>query len=554
MEAVTSAGLEHLLVIRLSMLREPQSEGPGGVPASSDTDGAAPAQMKNIVRSLDASARRAIMELRQGDKVYGQWPFTARDLNVSFDPEALVGLQERFGGVLPALNGLAARGAQSLSSAFPTIVTLNRLDSLRQALSWDPSLPLVISKPLRMALDVLDPDRRVVWLELAEPLGFLPLLPWERVLRPAVNAPILRHSRKPLHGLRRPGTLDVLLACSSRTENQVVPPKAMAAMCRQILAALPDSSRCVIHLFADVVHRKGVEAELKTSGLPFVHEGEPPSGRGVVLYRYPSHKDPVSMTLEGEGHTQTIWERPWAAWIKRCLADRAVDVVHIVTEACFSGLQPVLEITATPWEAPQPVARKWLLLSQSRVQLRYVDALLASDLATGLGAWGIVFGAPNSDSRRPQRALMHQASGLFPGVFAVHDLSQDSAATACADLYRFLTGPAESDAGTPFIPDRPELVLQCHPAILQAQLNNDRIKETFGEDFAHAVQLLKAQMQKRGSVPAWAAALQRQIELSASTLLSSNPLTERDKAARSGVTNALTVAMVSLAMRMKSDE
>jgi hypothetical protein len=552
-----SSSTDDLLVLRLSMSkrREAAVETRLAPTAPADQASAATAEMKGLVGALDPTARKVNLELRQGEKVYGRWTFTAGDLNVPFDPEALVLLQERFSGVRPLLNGLAARGAQALSDTFPTIVTVNRLDSLRQALSSDhPSLPLVISKALHQALDEVDAKRRVVWLELVEPLGFLPLLPWERVLSAAVGVPILRIARKALHGFARKGTLDVLLVCcTTSTDKRTITPKAVVALCRHILATLPDPKRCVVHLFADVLHREAVESELAASGLPVVHDGEPAQGRGVVLYPYPGDDARTAIALEKEGRAQTIWERPWAAWIKGCMAGRAVDVVHVVSEAGFCGLQPALEITAVPWDAPLQVGRTWAWRPVSRVQLRYVDAPLACDFATGLGAWGIVFSAPNAESLRAQRALMHQTSGLLPGMFAVHDLSQDAGVRSCSDLYRFLVGPGGGAESEPFIPDHAALSLQCHPAMLKPQAAEARIKASLGDDFAQAVQQLKAEMDRQGSTPAWAAVLQRHIELSVSANLSSDPLTERDKAAREGVTTALTVALSALAKHMKSD-
>lgn len=544
------------IVLRVSMDRraEPDSAAPAAGHAV-----AAPAEAKEgLIAEFDPTRRKVNMSLHHGGHVYGVWSFTASDLNVPFDPEALVHLQDRFfvgSAIASGVSSFAARCAQSLSDRFPAWITLNRLDMLRQSLSFEPSLPLVIWKPLREALELLEvQDKGVLWLETAEPAGFLPLLPWEKLLSRTVDVPVLHVARKPGHGTRRRGSLDVVLACTSSDERLTAPPKTVVSLCKALLGATAPGKRCVVHLFADQLHREPIQAELAGSGLPVVEEGEPPERRGVVLYRLPEGEERARMEPSDAEvvRTQTVWERPWAAWIKNRTAGCAIDVVHVISNACFAGLQPTLEITASPWEKPQAVRRSWTLRWVNKVQLRYVDAALLCDFATGLGAWGIVFSAPNAECLRAERVLSYQASALLPGVFAVHDLAQDPQAQACPALYGFLAGRAGSTDPQPVIPHSTALSIRCNAAMLQPEAADARIKASLGEDFAQALQDLKEQIAGMDATPAWAAVVQRQIALTASTSLATEPLTERDKAARDGVTQALTVALSTLAKHLKS--
>lgn len=546
------------------------------------------AEVREIADSLNVASREVAFELLRGSTVYGRWSCTAADLNVPVNPETLLQLEERFGGVVPALSGLAARGAKSLSDRFPTLITHDLLDGLRQRLSSDPSLPQALSRSLSQALKTIDsaataapattssvaaadngvrhaaeavgPQRSPLWLDLAEPLGFLPLLPWESVLRPSVARPIHRLARKTVPGRAVKPAQDVLLVCTSASDKRTLEPKAAVSMCRHIIGTAGRGQRCVIHLFADFQHHAAVREALLASGLSVVDGGEPADGRGVVMVPLPpaeaSTAAEASSSAKSPDHrTPTIWERPWAAWIKSSMAGRAVDVIHVVGETHFIDRQPTIEFSAEPWRSPEQVPRKWWQLSRSRVEFRHVDAALACDVATGLGAWAVVFSAPSGDTLRALRVLMHQLSGLLPGVLAVHDLVADPAAAYCADLYRFLGGrgmPAAADASAPEPPDHPAIVLQCDPAALRPQAAQTRLKAAYGDEFAAAVELVNTEMDRQGSIPAWAAVMQRCIEQSASTYLTDDPLTERDKAAQEGITNALTQAMGMLAGQMKS--
>lgn len=489
------------------------------------------------------------IELLQDAVSYGRWTFTATEMNVKLDPQALARLGDR-NAVLDPLRDLTALCAQSLSDSFPTWLTVNRLDSLRQALSSDPSLPLVVSKALRDALEIRDVEHQpVVWLELAEPLGFLPMLPWERLLARAVGVPVLRLARRPAQEMRRLGTLDVFLACSATDESRMVNAKTLVAMCKAMLAGSPSARRFVIHLFADVLYRPALAAELAGSGLSVVERGEPESGRGVVLYPLPTESE---RALADAGQPRTVWERPWAAWARRELAGRAVDIVHFVTDAWAGSHQPSLEIAATPWEKPRQMGRNWTLRAVQEIEMRYVDAPVLSQFATGLGAWAIVLTAADGPAAQAQRALMHQVSGLLPGALAVHDLGFDSSKGACAALYRFLGEPRGAGDAPPFVPHDPALALQCHPALLQPREAQARIEASLGTEFADALRNLNEGMESLDSTPAWAAVLQRHIAQSASDTMASAAVTDSEKAERESAARAMTAAMSMLARHIKS--
>jgi hypothetical protein len=545
---------EELLVLALSV---------DAAPAPRDEDRSTPASfglraeraLEDVSRSIQESTNQIVpdrlrvkMELSYGANVFGSWIFSAADLNLPLAPEALIELEERVAGLRPVINSIAARSTWALTDRLSTR-TLDFLDKVRQRLSADPSLPLAISKSLSQTVDSLATEQQTIWLKLSQPSGFLPLLPWERMLRPALGRPIARLARRLTQGMSGMTAQDLILICTGIDAAPVADPESVVAICRSMLDSCPPPKRAVVHLFADALHRPLIADALAKHGLQAIRHGDPESGRGIVLYDSPTEEqlgggDSKASSSE---HTQSIWDRPWARWIKTSMAGRAADVIHIVCTAHFSHAQAVLHFSPDPGKAPVALGRvgRWLS-KEEKVRSRYVDAQLGCDLANELGVWAIVLSAPTQASLRCQRALMYQLSALLPALVAVHDVVSDPGAAACAPLYRMLTGGAWQLATF----THPALVVQCDPSDFQPDVSEAWLKNSLGKGFIDAYEAVKAEMNRDAATPTWAAVMQRNIEQSASIQLSDTPLTERDKAARDGAASALTEAMAILTKHM----
>ena len=548
--ASVSPESQQLLALRLSMLPNQPAAAIVQEQASAITLPTTAADLKGVINALSSTARTIVMELRRGDAVHGIWTFTARDLNVPIDLEALVSLQNRFERTLPGVRSFAAQSAVMLSEKFPSVVKLSFLDELRQWLSATPSLPLYVSDSLRRTLDSLDRDRKVLWLEFKEPTGFLPWLAWEEMLRTVVGVPIVRAGRQPVDAVAPRGSLDVLVAV---TCCHPIPgaPGSVAALCRQILRGLPAPGRCVIHLCADILHREAIRYELETSGMVMTEREEPPGRRGVVLYPLPTANYASSRASDTTPSEDALLEHQWPRWIRECMHGRGLDVIHVISEAGFPALHPSLEVAAIPWEQPKITSDSFFRKSR-RVRMRQVDAPQIVELTSSFGAWAVVFSAPTVESLRAQRALIHQISGMLPGVLAVHDLVGDTEAGACGALYAFLSRSRNADGSPQPLPDSTFLCVQCHPSRVLQDSQEPAAALTFGSGFVAAAKLVTAAFQTDEATPAWAAALQRQVEQSLSGYLGPEPANDRDKAAREGVVSALTKAMEVIAKHTRS--
>jgi hypothetical protein len=225
----------------------------------------------------------------------------------------------------------------------------------------------------------------------------------------------------------------------------------------------------------------------------------------------------------------------------------------VMSAAGFSGMQPALEVIEVPWAEPEHET-KYYVWQTPRVRIRRVRAAKVASLASQLGAWAVVLSATSRDAQRAQRALMHELSGLAPGVFAVHALADDLEAKACRSLYEFLARPCAAQGVEPAVPDSPFLSMQCHPSRLEPVPAMVAIERAFGDEFIKASKRVQAAMEQHEATPAWLAVMQRQIEQSASALLASSAVTERDKAVQSGVAAALTAAMQVIAQNTEPGE
>jgi hypothetical protein len=515
-----------MLVLRL---RTSSAPSPPAEPTAKGDDAIAKTSATaKAFAALNPAARQVVMQLRRGDDVLGEWRFTLKDLNVPLDPEALLQLQERFSAPLQAINRFASEQARALSNFAPWVLKHTTLDDLRRLVS-KPSLPLPIAEDLR---DILNPNvarHNVVWVELVEPLGFLPLLPWEAILSEAIAAPILRLTGHLLDAASPKKTADVMVVCTTGHSKTRISGRTVAALCRQVLDALPAPHRCVIHVFADEDHRADVAKAFASAKLPTFGDGSP-SPRGVVLYELPAEQ-----ARSGDE------QNPWARWIRTVLRGKGIDVIHVLTDGGFPGLRPSLRVSPTPWTASSDAVLEG---NAAPPPVRYVGPTEMAEFSATFGAWAVVFSGLTMTAQRAQRLLSFDLARTRPGVFTVHDMAADTGMTACGALYRFLTGIDEDLRAALAALDLRFLSVQCHPSRINPALGRAWLEEKLGAEFANASESVRVSLEQRpDATPAWLGVAQRQIEQSVNTNLTQDVSSASDRAAQESVASALKVVM-----------
>lgn len=285
-----------------------------------------------------------------------------------------------------------------------------------------------------------------LWLELARPYGNLPVVPWERLLHPHVQRPILRLPYFTLQPTINIDSLELVLCASTPEAKSLF---GLSDIIERITRIVLESLQmyAVVHIFTDMGYYSALQERLR--GLP----ANPAEGQ-VIL-----HNPQETANFAPPGRNSSISETPgqidspWLRWMSQALAGRGIDIVHFICHGYLSSDQGVLAFAETPL---QNVDQAWA---------RFVGAQQLTTFLTQSGAWGITFTSPESNfSKSGLRLLADQIARLRPGTVLLHEADEDdNRMTALASAYRFLLSGTQLTN----LPDSAALNLYCHPAQIQ---------------------------------------------------------------------------------------
>lgn len=353
--------------------------------------------------------------------------------------------------------------------------------------------------------------QEALWLRLQQPYGYLPLVPWERLLTNPLQIPILRLPSLAVKPITPRETLSVAYCCSFPVAKQDIAP---AMVIRQFVAQLPRQlrSRALIHVFGD----EAVHGLLESNRDGFSRGGEVriyDPNEGAARYNERGQSSDVESSY-GQ------LESPWLLWMKDKLSGVSVDVVHFLCHGYLGRTRGGLAFAESP------------VHNEDRAWARIVDARQLSLFAEQVGAWAVVFSSPPSNySIFGLRMLEQELSDLMPGPVLLHDMTLDSSDRALTDAFGYLLS---QDPAPP--PVSPALSLYGYPNWrgesqtdddLNALVNEYTLQGQLGELF-------------RGpeDVPSWLAAGQRSLERSVSKL-TPEPEGDLETAAQHGIRDAL---------------
>jgi hypothetical protein len=333
-----------------------------------------------------------------------------------------------------------------------------------------------------------------LWLELADPVGYLPLLPWEEMLRPVTSAPILRLSPHVLQALSPDRELSVVLCLTVPSPEWAVTAVELMVFASTIRESIPE--RSTLHVFADdLCHAPFVEAMKQV-------KSDDPKGRTIKVYDLPRK-------MLGRENA----EDPWKVWIAESLAGRATDIVHFVALGMLFADHSRLVIAAEPSAKENPIEGT---ITKGGRLLRYVTPIELCDSFTALGAWAAVFSAPTggrwlNQARTGLRLLVDQIGRLRPGMAVFHDMEADADCKALAETYKFMIGDPSIPASL-----NTSVSVYCHPA--RAATVHPEPQSVPGElmqlmqQYAKVKELIQAEILRKGPLPTWIAATQRIVE------------------------------------------
>lgn len=425
-----------------------------------------------------------------------QWSLLPEEMQLPVEYSAALRFRDRRGAPTAWLADAARLTASKLFSE----IHADGLERLAAAARWLPSgkptLPRGMVRQLQALLLPLMRDDDSLWLEIGEPAGYLPLLPWEEMLRPVTTAPILRLSPHSVHTLSMQQALSVALCVTAPSSKWLPDVEQYRVLVSAIRAALPD--RSTLHVFADdLCHR------LFTAAIKRVEPSDA-RGRTIRLHDLPRNR------FEHHGPDDN---GSWATWIAESLAGQAVDIVHCMSPGMLFADDARLVVTRRPvLNAPANEGQTKAACRNGR-PLRYVTPLELSRALTRLGAWAVIFSAPVCGSwieqaRLGLRLLVDQIGRLRPGVAAFHDLAADRDCTALAQTYEFVIGDPSVRGST-----STAVCVYCHPArAVASAVNAVGMPVELMERCSEIKETLQAAVAQGHRLPGWIAATQRVLE------------------------------------------
>ena len=468
-------------------------------------------------------------------RTVAQWNFAAQEVQLPVEFTDATRFRDKATRSGEFMADITRAFATKVFSEF-RVDTFERLASTKSWLpSGKPTLPSAMTRQLVTLLPLLMHEGDCLWLEFAEPAGYLPLLPWEEMLRPATAVPILRLSPHAVKAVSPDRELSVVLCVTVPSKEWLPTVDHLASLARAIRLSLPERSS--LHVFADdLCHAPFAAANEKVGS-------DDDQGRRIKLYPLPGPQPRSAPEKE------KLPEQPWMAWLVASLAGRAVDIVHCLSPGMLlpDHARLVIARDATPYQPPSssPLATE----AVTGRALNYVTPLEHSDLLTSLGAWASIFSAPGTgpwvvESRKGLRTFVDQFARVRPGVAAFHDLETDPACEALAQTYRFIIGDPSIPAAT-----SSSVSVYCHPAratpvaALPSSEHNDLMSQ-----FAKVEQAMQSVAAASGPLPAWLAATQRIVEQAVARVADPKEL---DSPAARGVASALKYVEQMLVERVQ---
>jgi hypothetical protein len=306
----------------------------------------------------------------------------------------------------------------------------------------DKALPQDLLNGLSSEVDALHlHPQHPLWLHLVKPYGALGVIPWEDLLVPVLQRPILRLPDFLESPRENRSVLDVALCCSEPvSEQQIHPPVLLEHVAGAILNG-SGRPRTSVHIFADANYHTELRERFANETRVSVHD---PAGAG----RY-GEQERSTILLQG---TRGI-RSPWLLWIRDAMLGRSLDAVHFICHGYLAGDRPALALAESP------------LSNRDRRDARYVGVGELAAFLTQTGAWSaILTDPPENYSEAGLRMLTDTLAQTRPGPVIYHNL-KSAAASTLEEAYAFLFAPEPSPP-----PCQTGWFTYCQPGIVDSHV------------------------------------------------------------------------------------
>jgi len=364
------------------------------------------------------------------------------------------------------------------------------------------------------------PPSEPLWLELNPTGSRLAIVPWERLLKPNVQSPILRlpvfQSAGALTGW---DSLDVVLCTSSPVAKERIP---FDYQLKLIEAVGSDRvKKTTLHLFTDSSNYK---VFTESSNYEALCEQLSLDGR---LERVQLYDPKGTADLAPSEFSETIIDdpqslvNPWLNWISDALGDLTVDEVHFACHGFFSMGQGSIAVAESP------------LQNQDSNWARFIGAQQLNNFLNRVGAEMVcLHSLPYNYSISGLRLLADQLARLRRGIVLL-----DSNAEEMSEA-QYLSHMLYCALDHELLPSG-DLTLYCSPDLLDGlKFRRSRRDSPAAEDLPalRTIAEILHTSSKEGN--AWIASSYRWLEEAASAL-DAQPISERQSQTQQGIRHAL---------------
>ncbi len=384
--------------------------------------------------------------------------------------------------------------------------------TLAQARSFQSSdanyqLPSHISAALD---NVIPHDGTPLWLSFPLPSGYLPIVPWEQLLEPRLQVPILRLSYTQVQPIVSSQTLDIIVCFSFPVAKQVMAPEAIINYYFDHIPA--NIARCTtFHVFADVAVQpllQQVRARKPECNLQIY------SPEQARQYEVPE-ANPTPSASSAE------LDSPWLLWIRDAMGSTSADLVHFFCHGYLAREDGFLCFSQSP------------LRNDDEFLARFVGARQICTFLDQVGAWSAAFSSqPGNYSIAGLRLLHDQMARIRPGPVLYHDMYSDPQADGLVQAYQYAYAIEEA-----YPPKSPSISLCCHPDWAMPVSSPADPSEILLGELTLAGRIPQV-FQSQQNTPSWLASGQRSLERSVAQLISTEPAGTED-VLESGTAEAL---------------
>lgn len=276
-----------------------------------------------------------------------------------------------------------------------------------------------------------------IWISLEQPTGFLPMVPWERLLSAHVETPLLRLPHLLLKPYMPRQSLDIAICFGIP-----VGPESSARLAASVLKAIPlDTGRAVrLYIFANPSLGAKCRELARQLGKTEVTIFDSPAGAPE-----PEGASAPDDTGADEASAAPELTNPWLTWMLRRLDNRSLDHVQFVSQCSQVEEQGRLEFEPLEGYEQGPATR-----SSAREIAAFLDRT---------GAWSVsLISPPTNEVDSGMRMLQDRLACLRPGPICLYDLEDANEAKGLEQANRFILSTRRVSP-----PVSASLSLVCHP-------------------------------------------------------------------------------------------